>query len=243
MMKTQKRLLLLLKSLIPLINKRICIVLLAALLFSGCEKTMSVLYGVRNIDKFEQERCDDFAASVVRESISLSALVSDSLQFVAYWNLFADTLWKRTAVQPVQILYFMGDTLVSYHVNCYAKGGMASLDWNTDNRFGQFPPQSAVPLTTLQLSFPQIAELYGVEAKTAVPLATLQIAFPQIANIYGVEAKKDLKIVVFWTNMLTKISKSAVNAALDNVEKHGKDKECEVFIINTDKFFINAQKR
>lgn len=219
MMKTQKRLLLLLKSLIPLINKRICIVLLAALLFSGCEKTMSVLYGVRNIDKFEQERCDDFAASVVRESISLSALVSDSLQFVAYWNLFADTLWKRTAVQPVQILYFMGDTLVSYHVNCYAKGGMASLDWNTDNRFGQFPPQSAVPLTTLQLSFPQIAELYGVEAK------------------------KDLKIVVFWTNMLTKISKSAVNAALDNVEKHGKDKECEVFIINTDKFFINAQKR
>ena len=201
------------------INKRICIVLLAALLFSGCEKTMSVLYGVRNIDKFEQKRCDDFAASVVRESISLSALVSDSLQFVAYWNLFADTLWKRTAVQPVQILYFMGDTLVSYHVNCYAKGGMASLDWNTDNRFGQFPPQSAVPLTTLQLSF------------------------PQIANIYGVEAKKDLKIVVFWTNMLAKISKSAVNAALDNIEKHGKDKECEVFIINTDKFFINAQEK
>ena len=201
------------------INKRICIVLLAALLFSGCEKTMSVLYGVRNIDKFEQERCDDFAASVVRESISLSALVSDSLQFVAYWNLFADTLWKRTAVQPVQILYFMGDTLVSYHVNCYAKGGMASLDWNTDNRFGQFPPQSAVPLTTLQLSFPQIAELYGLEAK------------------------KDLKIVVFWTNMLAKISKSAVNAALDNVEKHGQDKKCEVFIINTDKFFINAQEK
>ena len=200
-------------------KKRICIVLLAALLFSGCEKTMSVLYGVRNIDKFEQERCDDFAASVVRESISLSALVSDSLQFVAYWNLFADTLWKRTAVQPVQILYFMGDTLVSYHVNCYAKGGMASLDWNTDNRFGQFPPRSAVPLTTLQLSFPQIAELYGVEAK------------------------KDLKIVVFWTNMLTKISKSAVNVVFDNIEKHGKDKECEVFIINTDKFFINAQKR
>ena len=155
----------------------------------------------------------------MRESISLSALVSDSLQFVAYWNLFADTLWKRTAVQPVQILYFMGDTLVSYHVNCYAKGGMASLDWNTDNRFGQFPPRSAVPLTTLQLSFPQIAELYGVEAK------------------------KDLKIVVFWTNMLTKISKSAVNVVFDNIEKHGKDKECEVFIINTDKFFINAQKR
>ena len=201
------------------INKRICIVLLAALLFSGCEKTMSVLYGVRNIDKFEQERCDDFAASVGRESISLSALVSDSLQFVAYWNLFADTLWKRTAVQPVQILYFMGDTLVSYHVNCYTKGGMASLDWNTDNRFGQFPPQSAVPLTTLQLGFSQIAELYGVEAK------------------------KDLKIVVFWTNMLAKISKSAVNAALDNVEKHGQNKKCEVFIINTDKFFINALEK
>ena len=200
-------------------KKRICIVLLAALLFSGCEKTMSVLYGVRNIDKFEQKRCDDFAASVGRESISLSALVSDSLQFVAYWNLYGDTLWKKTAVQPVQILYFMGDTLVSCHVNCYAKGGFASLDWNADGRFEQFPP------------------------KTAVPLATLQFAFPQIANIYGVEAKKDLKIVVFWTNMLTKISKSAVNEVFDNIEKHGKDKECEVFIINTDKFFINAQKR
>ncbi|MBR0072789.1 MAG: hypothetical protein IJP95_03035 [Bacteroidales bacterium] len=178
-----------------------------------------MLYGVRNIDKFEQKRCDDFAASVGRESVSLSALVSDSLQFVAYWNLFADTLWKRTAVQPVQILYFMGDTLVSYHVNCYAKGGMASLDWNTDNRFGQFPPQSAVPLTTLQLSFSQIAKLYGVEAK------------------------KHLNIVVFWTNLLTKISKSAVNAALDNVEKHGQNKKCEVFIINTDKFFINALEK
>ena len=93
------------------------------------------------------------------------------------------------------------------------------MDWNADNRFGQFPPQSAVPLTTLQLGFSQIAKLYGLEAK------------------------KDLKIVVFWTNMLAKISKSAVNAALDNVEKHGQDKKCEVFIINTDKFFINAQKR
>ena len=218
-MKVPKQLQLLPMLQITPINKRICIVLLAALLFSGCEKTMSVLYGVRNIDKFEQERCDDFAASVVRESISLSALVSDSLQFVAYWNFFADTLWKRTAVQPVQILYFMGDTLISYHVNCYAKGGMASLDWNTDNRFGQFPPQSAVPLTTQQLGFSQIAKLYGLEAK------------------------KDLKIVVFWTNLLAKISKSAVNEVFDNIEKHGKDKECEVFIINTDKFFINAQKR
>ena len=180
---------------------------------------MSVLYGVRNIDKFEQKRCDDFAESVGRDNIALTALVSDSLQLVKYWNLFADTLWKKTAVQPVQILYFTGDTLVSYHVNCYAKGGMTSLDWNTDNRFGQFPP------------------------KTAVPLANMKLRFSQIAELYGVEAKKDLKIVVFWTNMLGKISKSAVNAALDNVEKHGKDKECETFIINTDKFFINALEK
>lgn len=200
-------------------KKRFFIVLLFAFLFSGCERTMSILYGVRSLDKFEQERCDDFAASVRRENISFSALVSDSLQFVEYLNLCGDTLWKKTAFQPVQILFFSGDTLVSYHVNCYAKGGLASLDWNTDGRFEQFPPKTAVPLDNLQISFPQIAELYGVEAK------------------------KDLKIVVFWTNMLTKISKNAVNTVLDNIEEHGKDKDCEVIIINTDKFFINAMEK
>ena len=197
-------------------DAKILLTVAISFLFCGCVNMFSAIYGVRQLDSFDEALCDKFTDSVERKGISLSTLVSDSLQFVEYWNLYPDSLWKKTASQPVQLLYFSGDTLVSYHVNCYAKGGLTSLNWNMDNRFGQFPP------------------------KTAVPLDNMRLKFRQIAQIYGLSLQKNCRLVIFYTNMLSRIAKDAVNTAFDNIEAFNKQRECEVVIINTDKFFLNV---
>ena len=87
--------------------------------------------------------------------------------------------------------------LRSYHINCTAKGGLSNLNWNTDQRFETFPPVSAVPIT------PQMQNL------------------SKIRDIYGINDDSEYLIVVFWTNMLPKISKSAIETVKTNLRENG----------------------
>ena len=200
--------------------KPLSFIIVAALLLSGCTAIFSTLYGVRNLKTFEPEKCEKFASYVKRENISLSAHVSDSVQFDAYRLLSPDTTWqKQTLIQPIQMLYFHHDTLVSMHINCYAPGKLTSLDWNFDNRFGEFPPKTAVPLEGNGLSYRKLQQIYQL---------------PESLNT-------EYQIVIFWTNMIRRISKDAVNTALDNIEKFHREADCDVFLINNDQFFIGAE--
>ncbi len=190
------------------------------MLLSGCTAIFSTLYGVRNLKTFEPEKCEKFASYVKRENISLSAHVSDSVQFDAYRLLSPDTTWqKQTLIQPIQMLYFHHDTLVSMHINCYAPGKLTSLDWNFDNRFGEFPPKTAVPLDDNGLSYRKLQQIYQL---------------PESLDT-------EYQIVIFWTNMIRRISKDAVNTALDNIEKFHREADCKVFLINNDQLFIGAE--
>ena len=84
-------------------DAKILLTVAISFLFCGCANMFSAIYGVRQLDSFNEALCDKFTASVEREGISLSTLVSDSLQFVEYWNLYPDSLWKKTASQPIQL--------------------------------------------------------------------------------------------------------------------------------------------
>ncbi|MCQ2275735.1 MAG: hypothetical protein MJZ87_02115 [Bacteroidales bacterium] len=182
-----------------------------AILLTGC----GLLYGYKPLKQFDQKDYDLMITSVLDQDYKISHIVSDYEQFDAYRTCIQDSLWQhQTAVQPVQILYFKKDLLRSYHINCTAKGGLSNLNWNTDQRFETFPPVSAVPIT------PQMQNL------------------SKIRDIYGIDDDSEYLIVVFWTNMLPKISRSAIETVKTNLRENGAVNKAGIVLVNTDKFYV-----
>lgn len=181
-----------------------------AILVAGC----GVLYDFRPVKQFDQNDYDKMITSVIDRDFKINHTVSDYEQFDAYRTCIQDSLWQyQTAVQPVQILYFKKGSLISYHINCTAKGGLSNLNWNTDKRFETFPPAKAVPIT------PQMQNL------------------PKIREIYRINDDSEYLIVVFWTNMLPKISKSAIETVKTNLRENGAVNKTTILLVNTDKFY------
>lgn len=182
-----------------------------AILLTGC----GLLYGYKPLKQFDQKDYDLMITSVLDQDYKISHIVSDYEQFDAYRTCIQDSLWQhQTAVQPVQILYFKKDLLRSYHINCTAKGGLSNLNWNTDQRFETFPPATAVLITS------QMQNL------------------SKIRDIYGIDDDSEYLIVVFWTNMLPKISKSAIETVKTNLRENGAVNKAGIVLVNTDKFYV-----
>ena len=193
-------------------NKSHIVILCFAIpiLLAGC----GMLYGYKPLKQFDQNNYDQMITSVLDQDFKINHTVSDYGQFDAYRTCIQDSLWQhQTAVQPIQILYFKKDSLLSYHINCTAKGGLSNLNWNTDQRFETFPPVSGVPIT------PQMQNL------------------SKIRDIYGINDDSEYLIVVFWTNMLPKISKSAIETVKANLRKNDALNKATIVLVNTDKFY------
>ncbi|MBR2772198.1 MAG: hypothetical protein IKD78_09370 [Bacteroidales bacterium] len=174
-----------------------------------------VLYDFKPIKQFDQKEYDKIITSVIDRDFKIKPIVSDYEQFDAYRTCIQDSLWQhQTAVQPIQILYFKKDSLLSYHINCTAKGGFSNLNWNTDQRFETFPPATAVLIT------PQMRNL------------------SKIRDIYGIDDDSEYLIVVFWTNMLPKISKAAIETVKTNLRENGAVNKAGIVLVNTDKFYV-----
>ena len=194
-------------------NKSHIVILCFAIpiLLAGC----GMLYGYKPLKQFDQKDYDLMITSVLDQDYKISHIVSDYEQFDAYRTCIQDSLWQhQTAVQPIQILYFKKDSLLSYHINCTAKGRLSNLNWNTDQRFETFPPATAVLIT------PQMQNL------------------SKIRDIYGINDDSEYLVVVFWTNMLPKISKSAIETVKTNVRENGALNKAGIVLVNTDKFYV-----
>ncbi|MBQ4441350.1 MAG: hypothetical protein II899_04505 [Bacteroidales bacterium] len=194
-------------------NKSHIVILCFAIpiLLAGC----GMLYGYKPLKQFDQKDYDLMITSVLDQDYKISHIVSDYEQFDAYRTCIQDSLWQhQTAVQPIQILYFKKDSLLSYHINCTAKGRLSNLNWNTDQRFETFPPATAVLIT------PQMQNL------------------SKIRDIYGINDDSEYLVVVFWTNMLPKISKSAIETVKTNLRENGALNKAGIVLVNTDKFYV-----
>ena len=102
--------------------------------------------------------------------------------------------------------------LVSFHVNCYCPPTLGfNLNWNYNHQFDEFPPTTSVPLD-------------GYKVK----LSEMQTVFPEI------KGEKGYTVLVFWTNMLHKISKSEIKTVYKNLKKFGQLEMVEVYLINND---------
>ncbi len=179
---------------------------------SGC----GMLYGYRSIKTFDETVYNDFISDINDTVLTIIPVVSDFSTFKKYRTICEDSLWQHSySGQPVQILYFMNDSLVSYHINCMAKGLFSNLNWNTEERFERFPPASAVKLHDFSLN--------------------------GVLDLYDIHQKDKCVVIVFWTTMFCKISKSAVETVKSNIHKFGKNQDIIVYLINTDKYYLEAR--
>lgn len=106
-------------------------------------------------------------------------MISTVNKFQQVNQSFAD-LGSKNLSQLVQILYFEKKQLVSYHLNCYARGGwMGNLDLNYDHKFDNYVPKTAYPIPD-----------------------SMYANLDDLLNIYGLEQTPSQDVVVlFWSNM------------------------------------------
>lgn len=199
--------------------KTLSIIVLGCLLCS-CTAVMSKLYGVKELEEFDEKEYQSFVDDVQKQLPSASFIISTTEQYEKQIHSGKDSTEMKNLGQPVQILYFDNKILRSYHINCYAKGGLLNINWNTDDRFSSFLPKSAVDCSKGDVSLERFAEIY-----------------PEIDTT----SNKRYTILLFWTNMLRKISLSAATTVADNLKQHQQDSNCNIYFICSDKFFVEYQ--
>ena len=196
-------------------RKYASIIVVAVLLaLSGCNTLMPMLFGLQEIDGYNAEQCEKFYQKLPKDFV-FTPLVCDEAQFWQVSNLGADSMQMKNLYQPLKIMYFHGDTLVSFHINCYCPPTLTfNLKWNYAHQFDVFPPATTVPLDGYTLTRSQ-----------------MQAVFP------GINSEADYTVLVFWTNMVHKISKSEIKTVYKNLKKHGPSAgsgAVEVYLINND---------
>ena len=187
------------------------IVIAVLLVLSGCNTLAPMLFGFREINGYDAEQCEKFYRKLPKD-FAFTPLVCGEEQFRQVSNLGADSMQMKNLYQPLKIMYFHSSELVSFHVNCYCPPTLGfNLNWNYNHQFDEFPPTTSVPLD-------------GYKVK----LSEMQTVFPEI------KGEKGYTVLVFWTNMLHKISKSEIKTVYKNLKKFGQLEMVEVYLINND---------
>ncbi len=172
---------------------------------------MPLLFGLQEIDGYDAEQCARFYKKLPKD-FAFTPLVCDEAQFFQVSQLGADSMQKKDLYQPLKIMYFHGDSLMSFHINCYCPPTLGfSLNWNFKNQFDVFPPTTTVPLEGYTL---RLADMKGI--------------FPEI------KGEAECTVLVFWTNMLAKISRSEIKTVHKNLKKFGHLNDAEVYLVNDD---------
>ena len=133
------------------------------LTFTGCNTLMPMLFGFREINGYDAVQCEKFYKKLPKD-FAFTPLVCDEKQFWQVSELGADSMQMKDLYQPLKIMYFHGDSLVSLHINCYCPPTLGfNLNWNFKHQFDVFPPATTVPLegytvtrTQMQSVFPEI---------------------------------------------------------------------------------------
>ena len=198
---------------------KILLIITAMFALSSCSVIAPAVFGLREIDGYNAEQCAKFYKKLPKD-FAFTPLVCNDEQFFAVSQLGADSMQMHDLYQPLKIMYFHGDTLVSYHINCYCPPTLTfNLNWNFNHQFDVFPPTTTVPLDGYTLT-----------------RSDMQAIFPDI------KGESDYTVLVFWTDMLHKISRSEIRTVYRNLKRYGPstgsgtldDSKVEVYLINDD---------
>lgn len=193
-------------------NKVKTILLFALLLlFTGCNTLVPMLFGFREIHGYDAEQCEKFYKKLPKD-FEFTPLVCNEKQFMQVSELGADSMQMKNLYQPLKIMYFHGEELVSFHINCYCPPTLTfNLNWNYNHQFDQFPPATTVPLDGMTVTRSQ-----------------MQTIFPEI------KGEKDYTVLVFWTDLLHKVSRAEIKTVYRNLNKFNQLENAKVYLINND---------
>lgn len=181
------------------------------LALSSCSTIMPMLFGLQEINGYNAEQCAKFYKKLPKD-FEFTPLACNEKQFMQVSELGADSMQMKNLYQPLKIMYFHGESLVSFHINCYCPPtALFNLNWNYRNQFDEFPPATTVPLDGYTVTRSQLMNI-----------------FPEIKR------EKEYTVLVFWTNMLAKISRSEIKTVYKNLKKFGHLNDAEVYLINDD---------
>ena len=206
---------------------KILLIISAMVVLSGCSVIGPAVFGLREIDGYNADQCAKFYKKLPND-FAFTPIVCNDEQFFAVSNLGADSMQMKDLYQPLKIMYFHGDSLVSFHINCKCPPTLTfnlnwnywhQLNWNYWHQFDVFPPTTTMPLDGYTLT-----------------RHDLQAIFPEI------KGDGDYTVLVFWTNLLHKISRSEIRTVYRNLKRYGPstgsgpldDSKVEVYLINDD---------
>ena len=193
-------------------------ILSAALsLAAGCSVIAKVAFGIDEIKEYREDKVQSFFAESQRR-VPCNQIVATTEQQDSLIRLDCDTSMMQHRAQPVQVLYFDGDSLVFYHINCYTQSGLLSYDWNNKGSFGQFPPSPTV-----------VPDWHG-----SMTLTEYSRCIP------GLKTSSRYTVLILWSNMLRKVSAKAVETVAANIDGHN---DCTVWLVNTDHWFVDYLSR
>ena len=178
-----------------------------------------LVFGIDEITEYREERCQSFLDEA-RQLMPCTQIVSDSATYTRVMRMdTGDTAMMQHRGQPVQVLCFDGDSLIFYHISCYAQGGAFTVDWNHYHSFDRFPP-----------------------APTIVPDSAGTMTLKRYAELYpGLSGPTRYTVVVFWTNVLRRVSMQAVRNVAECIKGHEAD--CRVVLVCTDKWFASTLRQ
>lgn len=191
----------------------IVILCISVVAISSCSSIAKMVFGIEELKQFDSKRVDSFLAES-QNTIYCSQIVATKEQVDSIIRLDLDSNMMQHRAQPVQILYFSGDSLVFYHINCYTQSGFMSFDWNNYGSFDSFPPSPDI-----------VEDIHG-----SMSLNKYRAVFPKI------EAKTQYTIIIIWSNMIQNVSRKAVETVANNIKRRS---DCMVTLINTDKWWVD----
>ena len=204
---------------LAIMKKHILLLILALAFLPGCNTLMPMLFGLREIHGYDAEQCEKFYKKLPKD-FEFTPLVSNEKQFQQVSELGADSMQMKNLYQPLKIMYFHGDSLVSFHINCYCPPTLGfNLNWNFNHQFDEFPPATTVPLDGMTITRSQ-----------------MQTIFPEI------KGEADYTVLIFWTNMLHKVSKREIKTVYKNLKKFKQFNNTETYLLNNDSMMTKSLK-
>lgn len=190
------------------------ILLSSLLLTAGCSLIVKTAFGINEIKESRDTDVQSFLVESQRK-VSCRQIVASIGQQDSLIRLDLDSTMMQHRGQPVQILYFDGDSLLFYHINCYTQSGLFQLNWNNYHSFDHFPPSPTVVVP---------------HNKESMTLSNYTRILPSLKPF------RRYTVLILWSNVTRKVSAKAVDAVATNIQGRN---DCSLWLVNTDQWWAN----
>ena len=190
------------------------ILLSSLLLTAGCSLIVKTAFGIDEIKEYRDTDVQSFLVESQRK-VSCRQIVASIGQQDSLIRLDLDSTMMQHRGQPVQILYFDGDSLLFYHINCYTQSGLFQFNWNNYHSFDHFPPSPTVVVP---------------HNKESMTLSNYTRLLPSLKPF------RRYTVLILWSNVTRKVSAKAVDAVATNIQGRN---DCSLWLVNTDLWWAN----